>query len=165
MPAFLAFVPAWAWRWIAIAGVGLACMAVGAFKMHAHDQIAYDELATEYAVYKGRIVELGKEARDKADATKKEQDKTTKEIEDAAQEDVDTIHAYYAAHPRVVRVRSSGGPVPAAPDCPARTDGAASEPATPRPDQPGISEEACALDAARINRWRDFATKNHLPVD
>ncbi len=163
MPAFLAFVPAWAWRWIAIASIGLACMAYGAVRMHMHDQIAYDELATEFAVYKGQVVALGKEAQDKADAQKKVQEQTTREIRDDAEADADAIHSYYAAHPVVVRVRPSGGAVSPAPDCPARPDGTASQPAATRSDQ--VSEEACALDAARLNRWREFATKNRFPVD
>jgi hypothetical protein len=145
------------WRWLAIVGVGVALYATGYVKGYLHEEHAFD-------AYQAKVVADGAAAAEKATATKREQDKTTQEIRDAAKDDADAIHAYYAAHPNVVRVRPSGGTVPAAPDCTARPDAAAGQPAATRPDT-GVSEEACALDAARINRWRDFATKNHLPID
>jgi hypothetical protein len=82
MPAFLAFIPAWAWRWIAIAGVGLACMAYGAFKMHQHDQVAYDELAQQFGQFKGQVAALGAQAEKDRIATEAK-DKKRKENADA----------------------------------------------------------------------------------
>jgi hypothetical protein len=158
MPAFLAFVPPVVWRWLAIIGVGVALYAVGYVKGYLHEEHALD-------AYQAKVVADGAAAAEKATATKREQDKTTQEIRDAAKDDADAIHAYYAAHPVIVRSRPGGGAVPTASNCPASPDAAASQPNAPRPDTSGVTEEACALDAARINRWRDFATKNHLPID
>lgn len=116
MPAFLAFVPAWAWRWIAIACVGLACMAYGAFKMHAHDQKAYDELAQEFGQYKGQIAALGEQAKKEA-AAQKAKDKKRKEAADAEVSDALTALA------RQLRDASSR-PVSAPAACPSDTAGA-----------------------------------------
>ncbi|HEX8106694.1 MAG TPA: hypothetical protein VF516_03150 [Kofleriaceae bacterium] len=78
----LALLPAWAWRWIAIAGVGLACAAYGAFKMHEHDQIAYNELAQQFGEFKGAVKATGEKA-EKDRLAKEAADKENKEKADA----------------------------------------------------------------------------------
>lgn len=157
MPAFLAVVPAWMWRWIAIAGVGFALFGYGYMKGYLYEE-------RQFAIYQAKVDTLANDAAERAAARKKSQDQTTREIRDGWQEDVDGIHAYYASHPVVVvRRAAGGGAVPSAANCPASSNGSAIEPGAPGEDR--VSEEACALDAARVNRWRDFARKNNFPVD
>lgn len=62
------FGAAWV-KWAAVALV-LAVVAGGAaYKMHAHDMIAYNALKTEYDTFKGGVAALGEQA--KKDAAKK----------------------------------------------------------------------------------------------
>lgn len=157
MPGFLALVPAWAWRWLAIVGVAIALYGAGYVRGFLHEE-------HKFAAYQATVDELGKEAAKRAAERKAQQDKTTKEIKDAAASDVADINAYYDAHPKLVRVPARCGGVPAPTDSPGRADAAPGQPGAPGPDQ-GIEERSCALDAARINLWRAFATKNGFPVE
>lgn len=152
----LGLIPAWAWRWIAVAGVGLALFGLGYVRGFLHEE-------HKFAAYQAQVDDLGKQAAARALERKTAQDKTTKEVRDGWTDDVVRIHTFYGNHPVVVRRPSSGGAMPAAPDCPARADGAAGESAAAGPDR--VSEEACALDAAKVNRWREFARKNDFPVE
>lgn len=157
MTAILGYLPSWAWRWLAIVAIGAALFGYGYLCGYRTEERALE-------LYQAKVEALGKEAAAKVVQIKADQEKATKEVHDAYESDLADIDAYYAAHPservRVVYARS--GPVPTAPDCPARADGPASQPATPRGD-PDF-EKACALDAARVNAWIDFARKNGFPV-
>lgn len=157
MTALLGFLPSWAWRWIAIAAVGASLFGYGYVKGYSHE-------GKKLAMYQAQVDAIGKEAAARAAATKAAQDKATKEIKDAYENDVAEIDGYYASHPRVVRVREPSiiCPVPSAPERASEPHGTASEPTATRPD-PGF-EKACALDAARVNAWIDFARKNGFPV-
>lgn len=154
MPGILALVPSWAWRWIAIIGVAAALYGVGYLRGFLHEE-------HKFAAYQAKVDEIGRIAAAHVAQVKASQDKTTKETADEYSSYVQSITRYYASHPRVVRVPASCGAVPATADSPRRPDAAPSEPSAAGPD----IEQACALDAARINAWRAFALKNHFPVE
>ena len=42
MPGFLALIPSWAWRWIAIIGVGIALYGGGRVQQYLVDEVKYD---------------------------------------------------------------------------------------------------------------------------
>jgi hypothetical protein len=152
--ALLAIVP-WYWRWAAVAALVAAVLGYGYLRGYLHEERKFD-------IYQAEVDALAKEAAKRAAARKAEQDKNTKEVRDGWKGDVASIHAYYASHPRVVRLPAGSCAMPAAADDPGRADGPSGEPAVARHD-PEL-EQRCALDAARINRWRELAMKNGLPV-
>lgn len=111
MPAALAFIPAWAWRWLAIAGIGVACMAYGAFKMHEHDQEAYDKLAREFGEFKGGVRAAGEKA-EQDRLAKEAEDKKRKEAADA--ENSAALATLAGTVAQLRRDRPRGGVLPAA---------------------------------------------------
>lgn len=157
MPGILGLIPSWAWRWLAILAIGASLFGYGYLRGYRTEERALE-------LYQAKVETLGKEAAAKVVQIKAEQDKNTKEVRDGYEQELADIDAYYASHPseRVRVVYARGSKLPAAPDCPARADGPASQPATPRGD-PDF-EKACALDAAKVKAWQDFARKNGFPV-
>lgn len=155
MGDFLMKLVPWYYRWAAI-GVALVVAAItGAAQMHSYMQDKVDLLEAEAA-------------RDKAVGAALAAKQELEFVQNAAdtkkghQHEVDAIHAYYAADPVVVHVPADQGTQPG-PGCPDRTDGPAAEPMAAGPDR-GF-EKACALDAAQVNAWRDWCTRNHCKVE
>lgn len=88
-------IPAWVIRWAVVALVLAAAGAAGAYKMHQHDQIAYDRLADEFSQFKGGLAALGleaeKRAKAQADKDKADKEKTDDENKAARARDAATI--------------------------------------------------------------------------
>jgi hypothetical protein len=78
-----------------VALVLVAAAAAGAFKMHEHDQIAYNALADEFSRFKGGLEALGlaaeKRAKEQADRDKADKENTDAENKAARARDADTI--------------------------------------------------------------------------
>lgn len=72
----------WWWRWAALAAALLAAAAFGAAKMHAHDQVRYDELEAKFETFKDRVTAAGVLAKQQAIA-KEAADKKRKDAADA----------------------------------------------------------------------------------
>lgn len=147
----LALVP-WYWRVAALVAFAAALSGWGYVK-------GYETRDRSADIFEAKVQALAEDAARRAGQIKAAQVKTEKEIRDGWKSDVARIRAHYA---RCVRDGTCPGSVPAAPDRAARADGPACERAAPAAD-PGL-EERCALDAARLKRWIDFARKNNLPV-
>lgn len=93
--------------------LGLLCASLigfGAFKMHAHDKIKYDELKQEYANFKGGVEALGRAA-EKQTAARIAADKLNKETTDANH--AKTLAALRADNQRLLNARSSRSILPA----------------------------------------------------
>lgn len=159
----------WYWRWAAVAALAAALMAWGYLHGYLREEHKFD-------VYQAAVDAIGQEAAKRAAERKAAQDVTTKEVRDDFQSDVRGIRAYYDRRLRDAQATRSRG-VSAAADGAGGADGAAGERAPCRADpdarvplQPGGDaaaiefERACALDAAKLVRWQDFARKNGLPI-
>lgn len=146
----------WYYRWAAVLALAAALFGWGYVHGFLHEEHRFD-------VYQAEVDAIGKEASKRAAERASLQAKNLKETRDGWTSDVARIRAYYAARPRLVREPSGGCGMPAPAVSAERADGAAVEPAVARQD-PEL-EQRCALDAARLNRWREWARKNALPVE
>lgn len=86
------------WRWIALAALLAASAAFGAYRMHVHDQIAYNALRSEFDVFRGGVEALGKAAQEQAKATElanleRKRDADAKAVK--AKRDLDGLYAAY----------------------------------------------------------------------
>lgn len=113
--------------------------------------------------YEAQVDAEGREAVKRNAATKAAQDQNLKEIRNSYADYLSGITDYYKHHPHIVRVQPSGSPTTPAPECQCGDDGSSSE--SDVAGQDPEFEKACALDAARINLWRSWAVKNHIPVE
>lgn len=113
MPAFLT--PALI-RLIALGAAFLAFGGFCAYRMHEHDQIAYDALQSEYDTFKGGVKALGEAAQKSADI-KTAADKLAKEKADAASVVAKrTLDGLYSAYASLRDSRKgSGGSILSAP--------------------------------------------------
>lgn len=148
---FLGLIP-WYYRAAALVAFAAALMGYGWVKGYESRDRSADR-------FEAKVQALADDAARRAGEIKAAQDKNQKEIGDAWKNDVARIHAYYA---RCVRDGTCRGQVPATADGAPGADGAACERGAARADR--SFEERCALDAARVKRWTEFARKNNLPI-
>lgn len=150
----------WYYRLAGIALLVSAVFGFGYVKGLLHENEEFD-------IYKAKVEALGDAARKAALEKKAQQDQITTEVQLEHNDEVARIRAYYDAHPRVVRVHDTGSrPMPAAPECPARADGAPAEPGTcpACPAEDPNLERSCALDAQQVMKLQEFLRRNNFPV-
>ena len=127
------------WRWIALGLALVAAAAFGAYRMHRHDQIAYDALQAQFEAFKSKTAALGEAAKAVA-AAKEAADKERKDKADA--ENAKTrrdLAGVYAAYRSLRDSRSGGSLLPQA------ASGTAS-PATAAFDRTGLDRALSGFD-------------------
>lgn len=102
------------WRWIALGLALVTSAALGAYRMHTHDQIAYNALQVEFEAFRAKTAALGEAA--KAVALAKEAaDKEKKEKADAETAKVRRdLSGLYVAYRSLRDSRSGGSLLPQA---------------------------------------------------
>ena len=119
----MALIPAWAWRWIAIALVAATLAGYVALRVHSHDQVKYDALKLEYANFVSATKAQGVAQEQHTAKIAAAQDKATKEAADDYTKRITDLRAYYARRlSDESRKRAGSSQVPGIPATPGGTD-------------------------------------------
>lgn len=108
MPAFLT--PA-ILRLIALGAAFLAFGGFCAYRMHAHDQIKYDELKDEYSTFKGGVAALGKAAEIRTKSENEANAKRKADADAASRKTKADLDGVYAAYQRLRDQRGASGSI------------------------------------------------------
>ena len=132
------------------------------------EQLWYDKVQ-ELAEFKGKIEQAGETAKKEKDRVEKLHSDTVAEINNSWFKAVPTIRAdalanFKQRYPSGLCAPAGGVPVSANADSPASADGTGSKQVVAgAPSDDFVS--ACALDAAKVGKWQEWATLNQLKVE
>lgn len=128
-------------------------------------------------IFSAQVKVLGDDAARKAKEAKAQHDAVTAKIKEDYENEIDLLHAYHAANPRIVlRNYPGGGGTASAPkrsECPdvsgpkSVASGAGGEGSTGACDT-RIDQQilwACVEDAAHVRALQDFLRSNNFPVE
>lgn len=122
----------------------------------------YETEKTAFQTFKSDVAAIARQAEAKAKETKARQDTTTRKVDSEYKDTRQRVSDYYGNGLRLPASDSRGRELPAAPDSAKGPDAA---PAERGSGGEGVTVQACALDAAQVLAWQEWARGQGLPVD